>query len=308
MAKGRKKGNSGGNKTKPSSVKKTDGKESTSALGAEVVVEQPLVDKTGGETETETTSVVASSEIVPLSEEQKSVVESLNSRITTTSFPTNGEEDTGKGEKKVVTLPTSMCSENSQEDPSSEGKRNDSEVTTQDSEEVPPDQVSNITTLEAPEEKEATSSSADKAEIVAMPMESEEDLQREKERIVAKTVAIPIYTSEMIREIIDGSNEVKEDVEESSHTNLLERMRLRKNLSIVNSGFVSSDSMVAVSEDLFPFIARGYIHSEYCAIGKYKTAVHDIQSSHEASQKDFVERFDALSSDMLERFSVFVRT
>ena len=61
--------------------------------------------------------------------------------------------------------------------------------------------------------------------------------------------------------------------------------------------------MVAVSEDLFPFIARGYIHSEYCAIDKFKTTVHDIQSSHEASQKEFVERFAALSKDMLERFS-----
>ena len=70
MAKGRKK-SPGGSKSNPSSVKKTDGKESTSALGAEVVVEQPLVDKTGGETESETTSVVASNKRVPLSEEQK---------------------------------------------------------------------------------------------------------------------------------------------------------------------------------------------------------------------------------------------
>ena len=91
MAKRSKKGVTGGSKTKPSPVKKTDGKESTSALGAEVVVEQPPVDKTGGKTESESTRVVASSKRVPLSEEQKSVIESITSRTTTTSFPTNEE-------------------------------------------------------------------------------------------------------------------------------------------------------------------------------------------------------------------------
>ena len=78
-------------KAKPSSVKKTDGKESTSPQVAEVVVEQPLVDKTGGKTVTETTSVVASSETVSLSEEQKALFKSLSSRATSTPFPTNEE-------------------------------------------------------------------------------------------------------------------------------------------------------------------------------------------------------------------------
>ena len=70
MAKRGKKGVPGGSKAKPSPVKKTDGKESTSALGAEVVVEQPPVDKTGGETESESTRVVASSKRVPLNGER----------------------------------------------------------------------------------------------------------------------------------------------------------------------------------------------------------------------------------------------
>jgi len=227
----------------------------------------------------------------------------LSKRVTSTSFPTNGKGDTEKVKEKVVTVTTFMCSQESRDDSSSEGKRDDSEITTQDSEEVPPDQGSNNTTLEAPEEKEASSSSADKAEIVAMPMETEEDLQRERERIVATTVAIPIYTKEIIRDMIGADDVVKEDEKESFHTKLLERMRLRKNLSIVNSGFASADNMVAVSEDLFPFIARGYIHSEYCAIDTFKTSVHEIQDSHEASQKDFAECFSALSKDMFEQFS-----
>ena len=179
MAKRGKKGVNGGNKTKPSPVKKTDGKESTSALGAEVVVEQPPVDKTGGETESETTRVVASNECVPLSEEQKSVMKSIADRTTTTSFITNKVGVTGNGEKNVVVKTTFMCGPKSQDDSSNEGKRDDSEITTQDSEEVPPEQGSNTDTLEAPEEKETTSSSADKAEIVAIPMDTDDDLQRE---------------------------------------------------------------------------------------------------------------------------------
>jgi len=58
-------------KAKSPSVSKTDGKESTSAQVAEVVVEQPLVIATGGKTVLETTSVVASSETVSCTEEQK---------------------------------------------------------------------------------------------------------------------------------------------------------------------------------------------------------------------------------------------
>jgi len=94
----------------------------------------------------------------------------------------------------------------------------------------------------------------------------------------------------------DGGSKV--DEKEGFHMKLLERMRLHKNLAIVNSGFISSDNTVAVSEELFPFIARGYIHSEYCAIGTFKTIVHDIQSSHEENQTAFAERFFFLSNDL----------
>ena len=298
-----KKRSTGGKKAKSPVVSKTNGKESTSALGAEVVVEQPPVDKTGGKTESESTRVVASNKDVPPDVEQQAVLDLIASRTTTISFPTNVEGVTGNGEKNVVVKTTFMCSQKSQDDSSNEGKRDDNDIIADDDEEVPPVQGSNTTALEAPKEKEASSDSADKAEIVAMPMETDDDLHRERQRIVSTTVAIPIYTKEMIREMIEGSEKIEDDVLESFHTKLLECMRLRKNIAVTNSGFRSSDSMVAVSEDLFPSIARGYIHSEYNTIDTFKTTVHQIQNSHEASQKDFAERFSVLSKEMLDRFS-----
>ena len=68
MARSTKKKNTGGKRVKSPSVSKTDGKESTSAPVADVVVEQPLVIATGGKTVTETTGAVASGEIVSSNE------------------------------------------------------------------------------------------------------------------------------------------------------------------------------------------------------------------------------------------------
>ena len=63
MGRNVRKKSTGEKKVKSPSASKTDGKESTSAQAAEVVVEQPLVIATGGKTVTETTGAVASGEI-----------------------------------------------------------------------------------------------------------------------------------------------------------------------------------------------------------------------------------------------------
>ena len=126
-------------KGKSPSVSKTDGKESTSAQVADVVVEQPLVIATGGKTVIETTGAVASGEIVSSKEKQTALNEMSGT-----------EEASDKRGKEAVTLTAFMSNQKRQDDSSSEGKRDDSEVNTQDSEEVPPEHVDDSTALKVP--------------------------------------------------------------------------------------------------------------------------------------------------------------
>ena len=162
-------------KVKSPSVSKTDGKESTPAQVADVVVEQPPVTEAGGKPVIETTGDVASSEIVSRSEKQKGLDKALDEIRSKPSSPTNGGGDTEMRVQEVVTLTNSMSVQESQED-SSEKKASDDRNTTAQVDEVASEQ--GVTTAVQEEdgdtqEMEAPSSSSGNADIIAMPMNSE---------------------------------------------------------------------------------------------------------------------------------------
>ena len=115
-------------------------------------------------------------------------------KTTSTSSPTNGEGDIEMGVQEAVTLTNFMSAQESQ-DGSSEDKASDDRNIIAQVDEVASEQEVTAPAREADgdtQEMEAPSSSSGNADIIAMSIESEADLLRERDRIVAKNCR---YTS-----------------------------------------------------------------------------------------------------------------
>ena len=68
-----------------------------------------------------------------------------------------------------------------------------------------------------------------------------------------------------------------------------------------DGGLVKVDNLIAISEELFPHVALGYMNSEHYAVDKFTTTVDEIHEAHqtrENSLKDQFSRFGKQAEDL----------
>ena len=97
--------------------------------------------------------------------------------------------------------------------------------------------------------------------------------------------AIPVYTCRDVKYLLCGKTEV--NVQDVINCDIISRMEN-------DGGLVKADNLIAISEELFPHVAWGYMNSEHYAIDKFTTTVDEIHQAHQTREGSLNDQFSKL--------------